>query len=209
MKKILSIILTSLFLTFSANAGGMIGVKVGTGTVDGTKTVDPSHGIATNSSGSKDSEYAAIFLEANVSDLVSMGIEVVPMEGIIDSPAAARSDTQVTVSDLKTIYALVPFGDTPIYGKIGYGHADLSVKANYVTTTVGSFSDSLEGPMIGIGAQFDLPLPFLDVLRIEGNYYEFDELSITTTNTNGTADTNTKKGEAELMTLSLSLAKSF
>jgi hypothetical protein len=209
MKKILSILIASSFLAFSANAGGMIGVKVGTGTVDGKKTVDPSHGVATNTSGSKDSEYAAIFLEADVSDMVSLGIELVPMEGIVDSNAAARSDTQVTVSDLVTVYALVPFGDTPLYGKIGYGHADLSVVANYATTTVGSHTDALEGPMIGIGAQFDSPIPFLDVIRVEGNYYEFDELSITTTNTNGTADTNTKKGEAELMTLSLSLAKSF
>ena len=209
MKKILSILLASSFLAFSANAAGMIGVKVGTGTVDGTKTVDPSHGVATNTSSSKDSEYAAVFLEAGVSDMVSLGIELVPMQGIIDSPAAARSDTQVTVSDLITFYALVPFGDSPIYGKIGYGHADLSVVANYVTTTVGSHSESLQGPMIGIGAQFDVPVPFLDVVRIEGNYYEFDELSITTTNTTGTADTHTKKGEAELMTVSLSLAKSF
>ena len=131
------------------------------------------------------------------------------MEGIVDSPDAARSDTQVTVSDLVTVYALVPFGESPIYGKIGYGHADLSVVVNYYQTTLGSHSDSLEGPMIGIGAQFDSPIPFLDVVRIEGNYYQFDELSITTTNTNGTADTHTKKGDAELITLSLSLAKSF
>ena len=209
MKKILSILIASSFLAFSANAGGMIGVKVGTGTVDGKKTVDPSHGVATNTSGSKDSEYAAIFLEADVSDMVSLGIELVPMEGIVDSNAAARSDTQVTVSDLVTVYALVPFGDTPLYGKIGYGHADLSVVANYATTTVGSHTDALEGPMIGIGAQFDSPIPFLDVIRVEGTYYKFDELSITTTNTNGTADTNTKKGDAELTTISLSLAKSF
>lgn len=209
MKKILTILLASSFLAFSANAGGMIGVKVGTGTVDGTKTSDPSHGVANNTSSSKDSEYAAIFLEADVSDMVSLGIELVPMEGIVDSPDAARSDTQVTVSDLVTVYALVPFGESPIYGKIGYGHADLSVVVNYDQTTLGSHSDSLEGPMIGIGAQFDSPIPFLDVVRIEGNYYQFDELSITTTNTNGTADTNTKKGDAELMTLSLSLAKSF
>ena len=209
MKRILSILLASSFLACSAYAGGMIGVKVGTGTVDGTKTVDPSHGIGSNTTGSKDSEYAAIFLEANVSDRVSLGIEIVPLEGIVDSNAAARSDTQVTVRDLKTVYALVPFGDTPIYGKVGYGHADLSVVANYVTTTVGSASDSLEGPMVGIGAQFDSPIPFLDVIRVEGTYYKFDELSITTTNTNGTADTHTKKGDAELTTISLSLAKSF
>ena len=207
MKRILSILLASSFLACSAYAGGMIGVKVGTGTVDGTKTVDPSHGIGSNTTGSKDSEYAAIFLEANVSDRVSLGIEIVPLEGIVDSNAAARSDTQVTVRDLKTVYALVPFGDTPIYGKVGYGHADLSVVANYVTTTVGSASDSLEGPMVGIGAQFDSPIPFLDVIRVEGTYYKFDELSITTTNTTGTADTHTKKGDAELMTISLSLAK--
>ena len=209
MKKILSILLATSFIASSALAGGMIGVKVGTGTVDGKKTVDPSHGVATNTSGSKDSEYAAIFLEANVTDAVSIGLELVPMEGIVDSSAAARSDTQVTVSDLKTLYALVPFGDTPLYGKIGYSHADLSVVANYVQTTIGSASDSLEGPMVGIGAQFDSPIPFLDVLRIEGTYHAFDELSITTTNTNGTADTHTKKGDAELMTLSLSIAKSF
>ena len=209
MKRILSILLASSFLACSAYAGGMIGVKVGTGTVDGTKTVDPSHGIGSNTTGSKDSEYAAIFLEANVSDRVSLGIEIVPLEGIVDSNAAARSDTQVTVRDLKTVYALVPFGDTPIYGKVGYCHADLSVVANYVTTTVGSASDSLEGPMVGIGAQFDSPIPFLDVIRVEGTYYKVDELSITTTNTTGTADTHTKKGDAELMTISLSLAKSF
>ena len=209
MKRILSILLASSFLACSAYAGGMIGVKVGAGEVDGTKTVDPSHGIGSNTTGSKDSEYAAIFLEANVSDRVSLGIEIVPLEGIVDSNAAARSDTQVTVRDLKTVYALVPFGDTPIYGKVGYGHADLSVVANYVTTTVGSASDSLEGPMVGIGAQFDSPIPFLDVIRVEGTYYKFDELSITTTNTTGTADTHTKKGDAELMTISLSLAKSF
>ena len=74
---------------------------------------------------------------------------------------------------------------------------------------INSASDSLEGPMLGIGVQFDNVLPFLDVVRIEGNYHQFDELKITTTNTTGTAQTTAKKGEADLMTLSISLAKTF
>ena len=209
MKKILSILLASSFLACSAYAGGMIGIKAGVGTLDGERTIDPSHGVATKNTGSIDSEYAAIFAEFSVNDNVSVGIEVVPMKGIIDTKAATTTDSQVTIQDLVTAYALVPFGDTPMYGKVGYSHADLSVVANYTTVTVGSHSDSLEGPMIGIGAQFDSPIPFLDVVRIEGTYHMFDEVEITTTNTNGTADTHTKKGEAELMTLSLSLAKSF
>jgi hypothetical protein len=185
----------------------MIGIKAGLGTLDGTKTVDPSHGVATNTTGSVDSEYGAIFAEFSLNDRFSFGLEVVPMSGIIDTKATTAADSQVTVEDLITAYALVPFGDTPAYGKIGYSKADLSVVANYTQTTVNSASDSLEGPMIGIGAQFDSPIPFLDVMRLEVTHHRFDEIKITTTDTNEAAQT--KKGDAELTTLSLSIAKSF
>ena len=209
MKKILSILLASSFLALSANAGGMIGVKVGSGSLDGERTVDPQHGVASSNTGSVSNEYAAIFAEFSVNDMVSVGLEVVPMEGQISTKDATSSDTTVTVSDLITAYALVSIGDSPFYGKVGYSTVDLAVDTNYTQNTVNSFDDSAQGPMIGLGAQFDSPIPFLDVVRIEGTYHMFDEVEITTTNTTGTADTHTKKGEAELMTLSLSLAKSF
>jgi len=207
MKKILSILITSLFFTISANAGGMIGVKVGSGSLDGKRTVDPQHGIASNSTGSVSNEYAAIFAEIGVNDMVSLGLEVVPMEGKISTKDATSSDTTAIVSDLITAYALVSFGDTPFYGKIGYATVDLAVDTNYTQNTVNSFDDSANGPMIGLGAQFDSPIPFLDVVRLEGTYTDFGELSITTTDTN--EDATTRKGEAELITVSLSLAKSF
>ena len=209
MKKILSILITSLFFTISANAGGMIGIKAGAGSLSGERTEDASHGVSTNASGSIDSEYAAIFAEVEAGSLVSIGLEIVPLEAKIDTKATTTTDSTVTVENFKTLYALVPVGSNGIYGKVGYSHADLSVKANYDSVVVNSSSDTLEGPMVGIGVQFDNPLPFLDIIRVEGNYHKFDELKITTTNTTGTAQTTAKKGEADLMTLSISLAKSF
>ena len=207
MKKILSILLASSFLALSANAGGMIGVKVGSGSLDGERTVDPQHGVASSNTGSVSNEYAAIFAEFSVNDMVSVGLEVVPMEGQISTKDATASDTTVTVSDLITAYALVSIGDSPFYGKVGYSTVDLAVDTNYTQNTVNSFDDTAEGPMIGLGAQFDSPIPFLDVVRVEGTYTDLGELSITTTDTN--EDATTRKGEAELLTISLSLAKSF
>ena len=207
MKKILSILLASSFLACSAYAGGMIGVKVGSGTIDGERTVDPQHGVASSNTGSVSNEYAAIFAEFSVNDMVSVGLEVVPMEGQISTKDATSSDTTVTVSDLITAYALVSIGDSPFYGKVGYSTVDLAVDTNYTQNTVNSFDDSAQGPMIGLGAQFDSPIPFLDVVRVEGTYTDLGELSITTTDTN--EDATTRKGEAELLTISLSLAKSF
>ena len=208
MKKIISILIASSFLACSAYAGGMIGVKLGHGELDGKRTVDPSHGIASKAEGSVSNEYGAVFAEFSLSDMFSVGVELVPFDAIIDTEADG-TDSHATVSDFTTLYALISVPDSPIYAKLGYGHADLAVKANYDSVTVGSHSDALEGHMIGVGAQFESPLPFLDIFRVEANIYEFDEINITTTNTTGTAQTTTKKGEAELMTLSLSIAKSF
>ena len=53
------------------------------GELSGERT---SSGESGASSGSKDSEYGAIFAEANLADTpVSLGIELVPMEGVIDT----------------------------------------------------------------------------------------------------------------------------
>ena len=207
MKKILSILLASSFLALSANAAGMVGIKVGSGTLDGERTEDPQHGVATSNTGSVSHEYAAIFAEVSVNDMISLGLELVPMEGQISTKDATSSDTTATVSDLITAYALVSFGDTPFYGKVGYATVDLAVDSNYTQNTVNSHDDSANGPMIGLGAQFDSPIPFLDVVRLEGTFTDFGQLEITTTDTN--EDATTRKGEAEMLTFSLSLAKSF
>jgi len=79
-----------------------------------------------------------------------------------------------------------------------------NVKANYATTTVNSHDSSLEGPMIGVGLPTDI-----DVLvgRLELTYTDYDDVSVTTT-LNGSAS-GKKSADADLMTISVSLAKEF
>ena len=205
MKKILSIIFSSIFLmTSAAYAGGMIGFKAGVGELDGDRTEDGKFGTA---SGSVSSEYAAIFAEFEVTDMFSVGAELIPMDAIIDTKAATSADSHAKISDHKTVYVLASFD--VLYAKVGYSHADANVTANYVNTTVTDSPSSISGPMVGIGAQLESPIPFLDVVRIEATYTDYGSMSITTTNTNGTTDTDTKKGEATQQTLTIGLAKSF
>ena len=208
MKKIISIIFSSIFLMSSAYAGGMIGVKIGHGDLEGTRTTN-FDGSGGSKSASRDSEYAAIFAEVSMDALpLSFGLEVVPMEGKIDAAPGTSTDVTAFVENLKTVYAMysvdTDFG--AVYGKVGYSHADISAKTNYDNTTLSAASDALEGPMVGIGAQFSVPTPVIDVVRLEGTYTEFDELTITSASNDST---HTRKGEAELVTFSISLARSF
>ncbi len=205
MKKILSIIFSSIFLmTSAAYAGGMIGFKAGVGEVDGDRTEDGKFGTA---SGSVSSEYAAIFAEFEVTDMFSVGAEMIPMDAVIDTKTNTSADSHAKIKDHKTIYVLASIGDM-FYAKAGYSHADVSVVANYVNTTIDDAPDALSGPMIGLGAQFESPIPFLDVVRLEATYTDYGSMSITTSNTNGTKDTDTKKGEATQTTFTIGLAKS-
>ena len=210
MKKLMTILFSSLFFVSTAYAGGMIGIKGGFGELNGTRTSSgDSSGVT---SGGVESEYGAIFAEVNVADSpVSVGFEIVPMEGIIDTTDSTGTDTQVTVSDLMTLYLLASketeFGT--IYGKIGYSSADLSAVSNY-GHTLSDMSDAAEGPMIGAGLQFDITNEYISALintvRLEATYTEFEELKITSTDGSNSA---VRTGEADLTTYSISLAKSF
>ena len=213
MKKLMTILFSSLFFVSTAYAGGMIGIKGGFGDLSGTRT---STGDASGAkSGSVDSEYGAVFAEiTNVADSpISVGFEIVPMEGIIDTKSDTGTDTQVTVSDLMTLYILASketeFGT--LYGKVGYSSADLSAVSNY-GHTLSDMSDAAEGPMVGVGAQFDVTNEYVSALintvRLEATYARFDDLKITSTDEDGGAAEN-RTGDAELTTLSISLARSF
>lgn len=206
MKKVMKILFASLFFMSAANAGGMIGVKYGTGELDGERTSSgDSSGVT---SGQIDSEYGAVFAELNVADSAfSIGAELVPLEGVIDTLDSTGTDTQVTVSDLVTLYVLgameMDFGS--VYAKVGYASADLSAVSNY-GHTLSDMSDKAEGPMVGVGIQFDLPTPIINTMRFEGTHTDFDSLKITSTD--GTKVAN-RTGEADLTTFSVSLARSF
>ena len=211
MKKITILIISALFtLTTSAFAGGMVGVKYGKGDLEGNaKSYVAGDTTYAAQSGSKDSEFGAIFVEVNIKESpISVGLEYVPFDADISLNGDA-SGVSANVSDYRTIYALAMHDLTKfsVYAKLGYSQADIGkVKVNDTGTTVVSQSGDLEGMMYGVGIQSQ-ELPFGLVARAEYTLTEFDDITVTTTS-NGSAGVK-KTADGELTTLTFSLAKSF
>ena len=219
MKKILSILFgASLLLATSAQADGVIGIKYGTGELDATKNAYTAGSTSyAAASKSKDNEYGAIFAEIEIPALdgLSFGLEVIPFTATIMLENAKEAQTGAELSDHRTLYAsyMYSMGSGGVYVKAGYAMADIGSITQTGTssvaspiTTVNSQSDSMEGPMIGIGFQTNELYDGL-VARLEATYTDYDDISVTTTS-NGSASVK-KTAEAELTTFSLSIAKTF
>ena len=211
MKKLTILLITAMFtLATSAFAGGMVGVKYGTGELDGASKSYVAGGTTyAAQSGSKDNEFGAIFAEVNVKESpISVGLEYVPFDADV-SLNGSTSGSSANVSDYTTVYALAmkELNNVGVYAKLGYSMADIgTVKANGSNTTINSNSDKLEGIMYGVGIQ-SKEFPGGVVARAEYTFTEFDDISVTTTS-NGSASVK-KTASGELSTLTVSLAKSF
>ena len=211
MKKIVSILFASIIFTTSAFAGGLIGLKVGNGDLSGTKlkTTNTLAPHDAQTSGSADHMYGAIFAELNIDDSpLNLGFELVPLTGTI-SVVNDDSDASVEVGNLTTIYALAAkeIGGGSIYAKLGYSSADIdNAKQSNGTTTITSFTDALEGPMMGIGFQTGEFNGL--VFRAEATLTEFDDVEVKTTDADGLVETK-KANDIEFETITLSVAKSF
>ena len=211
MRKITTLFFLALFtLTTSVYAGGMIGVKLGQGDLEGnSKSYTAGSTTYAAISASKDSDFGAIFAEVNIKESpISVGLEYVPLDTDI-SLQGHQSNVSANVQDYTTLYLLAMHELTNfnVYAKLGYSEADIgTVKANDGQTTVNSQSGSLEGIMYGLGVQSQ-ELPFGLVARAEYTFTEFDDISVTTTS-NGSASVK-KTADGDLTTLTISLAKSF
>ena len=212
MKKIVTILFASIIFTTSAFAGGLIGLKVGNGDLEGTKlkTTNTLAPHDAQTSGSADHMYGAIFAEVNINESpLNLGFELVPLTGTI-SVVNDDSDASVEVSNLTTIYALAAkeIGAGSIYAKLGYSSADIdNAKQSNGTTTITSFTDALEGPMMGIGFQTGELFNGL-VFRAEATLTEFDDVEVKTTDLDGLVETK-KANDIEFETITISVAKSF
>ena len=209
MKKIVSIIFV-LLLSSNAYAGGLIGIKVGQGELEGNKagyTAGTKNYAA--SSGDKSNEYGAIFAELNLGDTpLSIGIEHIPFEANIRLDGAKETDTGATIDNANTLYLLAAkelANGGSAYIKAGRFSADIGTIKN-TGTTVNSQDSSLEGNMIGLG--FQTPENGVGlVIRGEATLTDLDDVSVTTTS-NGSASVK-KTADGELTTFSLSVAKKF
>ena len=210
MKKITILITAAMFtLATSAFAGGMVGVKYGTGDLDGSSKAYTAGGTTyAAQSGSKSNEFGAIFAEVNVKESpLSLGLEYVPFDADI-SLNGSTSGASANVSDYTTVYALAmaDLANASLYVKAGYSMADIgTVKPNDGQTTINSNSGDLDGFMYGVGIQTTAENGI--VARAEYTYTEFDDISVTTTS-NGSASVK-KTADGELSTLTVSLSKSF
>ena len=211
MKKIVTILFASIFFTTSAFAGGLIGLKVGNGDLEGTKlqTTNTLAPHDAQTSGSADHMYGAIFAELNINESpLNLGFELVPLTGTI-SVVNDDSDASVEVSNLRTVYALAAreIGGGSVYAKLGYSEADIdNAKQSNGTTTITSFTDALEGPMMGIGFQTGEFNGL--VFRAEATLTEFDDVEVKTTDADGLVETK-KANDIEFETITLSVAKTF
>ena len=218
MKKILTILFgASLLFATSAQAEGMVGIKYGTGELDATKNAYTA-GSTTYAAASKakDNEYGAVFAEFSVPAVegLSLGIELIPFTATIMLENAKEAMTGAELSDHTTLYAQYMYstGSGGVYVKAGYASADIGNITQTASssaagdTTVNSQSNSLEGPMIGVGFQTNELYNGL-VARVEATHTDYDDVSVTTTS-NGSASV-VKTASAELTTLSVSVAKSF
>ena len=209
MKRILSIMFASLLVASTAHSGGMIGIKYGSGDLEGTKQ-SYTAGSTTYAADTreKSNQFGAIFAEIEMPQLedLSIGAEYIPYKATI-SIDGNSSDSHLELSDHTTIYGLfMPAAANGAYFKAGYAMADIGgVAANYTSTTVNSFDNSLEGPMLGAGFQKELISSIMG--RVEITYTDYDDVSVTTTS-NGSASVK-KTGNAELTTFTVSLSKQF
>ena len=209
MKKVITLVGASLFFASSVIAEGLIGIKLGMGDLEASKAGYTAGSTSyAGETKSEDHEYGAIFGEISVPqvDGLSLGLEYIPFTATLTVDGNS-SDSSLELSDHTTIYALYGYdvGNVSAYGKAGIAMADISkVVANYDTTTINSHDNSLDGIMLGVGLQTDIS-EFVG--RLELTYTEYDSVGVTTTS-NGSASVK-KSADAELMTVSISIAKAF
>jgi len=202
MKKTLIGLFIAMFSfgSVSADAGVNIGVS-GNGALFAATATEFDEGTHGTTSGqdesNKESEhmgaaYASIFVEKELG-VAFIGIDYVPSELETDTVESLRNDctgsqacpdgaftavtnsVKVEFSDFLTMYVGARIGET-FYVKAGVVSVDVETKESLGT---GSTYDntSLDGTMIGLGGQADLPNGMF--IRGEASYMEFDGASLT------------------------------
>ena len=160
-------------------------------------------------SGSKDSTFGAIFAEIDLGDTpFSFGVEYVPFDADISLDGKGSSKS-ANVDNFATAYLMASKeldNGANVYLKAGASMADIGSVKTDSDVTVNSQSSSLDGLMVGLG--FETPESDVGLkARAEATYTEFDTIDITTTS-NGSTSVK-KEADGDLVTVTISLAKSF
>lgn len=216
MKKILIVIFSSFFMFSLASAE--VGINVG---VSGNMGAFAATGTETeNDEKNKEDAVAAaswgsIFIEKTLGDRLTVGVDYVPSALESETSETSRRDktttdaqtvqtnkVQVDFTDLTTLYVALNVTEN-LYIKAGAMQVD--VETNETLGTGSKYGNSsLDGTLLGIG--FDNQMDNGMFIRLEGNYMDFDGVTLTST-TN--SDNKISIDDLQGVSAKLSLGKSF
>ena len=164
----------------SIGISGNIAGYAATGTEENFNNAGSAVDTTTDEHGAFVAEYGSIFLEAALNDVISVGVDYVPMD--FETPENVSQEDQTntrTVSarfdDLTTLYAKlnVPLGGT--YLKVGYSQVDITPKTNGGSgNTYGSAST--DGLTVGLGYNHEVSNGVS--VRLEVSASEFGDVKV-------------------------------
>ena len=170
MKKLIIAISSAMLLATSAfsmdlrpsvGISGNMAVYAATGTEENFNEAGSAVDTTTDEHGAFVAEFGSIFVEAALNDVVSFGVDYVPMD--FETPENTSNEdqgNQRTVSarfdDLTTIYVKlnIPLGGT--YLKVGYSQVDVTPKTNGGGNSNTYTSDSTDGLTVGLGYNHEI-----------------------------------------------------
>ena len=209
MKKTIIFLLASMFFFSQASAAGLnIGISGSAGVFHATGTEVEATETASEE-GSGKVGWASGFVELTM-DRLAIGIEIVP--GALESESTLNEQSdggsvvtntmQVDFENLYSTYVMLNVTDN-LYVRGGIMQVDVVTNENLATGSAYGDAD-LEGTIVAIG--YDLKNDDGLFLRIEGNYMEFDDKTLTsTTNSDNTASLKGLEGVSG----KISVGKSF
>ena len=170
MKKLIIAISSAMLLATSAfsmdlrpsvGISGSMAVYAATGTEKNYNEAGTSVDTTTDEHGAFVAEYASIFVEAALNDVISIGVDYVPMDfqtpqNISQEDQANQKKVLARFEDLTTVYAKlnIPLGGT--YLKVGYSQVDVTPKTNGGNNGNTYTSDSTDGLTVGLGYNHEL-----------------------------------------------------
>ena len=206
MKKLI-IAITSVFMLFATSAmsmdlrpavgiSGNMGVYAATGIEDNYNDAGTSIDETTKEYGAFATEYASIFLEVGLNDVVSIGLDYVPQT--LETPKNTSNDGENTkqdgspsnvnhveahFEDLTTLYAKlnIPLGGT--YLKLGYTQAEV-ISIENMSSGNSYGNDTTSGYTVGIGYDHEVSNGFS--IRAELTGSDFSDVQTSNGQTNKT-----------------------
>ena len=194
------IFIALLFLSGTiTNSFAEVGAKIGITAALGYFETSAKEKEDSETSASRDAEglgaFGAIFLEKELTDVVSVGVEYTPtafeteesthlqtdQKGKSSGAAATQTQkAQVDFTNLMTVYAMARPGNIDgLYLKAGYVQVDVETNETLGTGSTYPNSD-MDGFTLGVGIDRDLPNGAF--VRAEGSYMQLGGITVTSTN---------------------------